>query len=139
MTTDFETHRLWVNQPCDHYFTATDEGAAYLAHWGVPAADITRDRHPHPSGVQPSRRTARSAATRQGLVGDRPVVLQLAGGFGVGPVEQLLPGLLRVETPLEIVVVAGRNEELKARLEQIEAARRGTASRCWASPTRWTN
>src|SRR5262245_8620297 len=28
VTTDFETHRLWVNQPCDHYFTATDEGAA---------------------------------------------------------------------------------------------------------------
>ena len=26
VTTDFETHRLWVNQPCDHYFTATDEG-----------------------------------------------------------------------------------------------------------------
>ncbi len=25
-TTDFDTHRLWVNQPCDHYFTATAEG-----------------------------------------------------------------------------------------------------------------
>src|SRR5205085_1308184 len=35
-TTDFETHRLWVNQPCDHYFTATEEGAKYLQHWGVP-------------------------------------------------------------------------------------------------------
>ena len=38
-TTDFETHRLWVNQPCDRYFTATPEGALYLQHWGVPAAD----------------------------------------------------------------------------------------------------
>src|ERR1044072_9221024 len=28
VTTDFETHRLWVNQPCDYYCTATDEGAA---------------------------------------------------------------------------------------------------------------
>ena len=37
VTTDFETHRLWVNQPCDHYFTATAEGAAYLRYWGVPA------------------------------------------------------------------------------------------------------
>ncbi|HZN68926.1 MAG TPA: hypothetical protein VFB66_26840, partial [Tepidisphaeraceae bacterium] len=36
VTTDFETHRLWVNQPTDHYTTATEEGAAYLAHWGVP-------------------------------------------------------------------------------------------------------
>ena len=35
-TTDFETHRLWVNQPCERYFTATDEGALYLHSWGVP-------------------------------------------------------------------------------------------------------
>ena len=28
VTTDFETHRLWVHQPCDHYFTATEESAA---------------------------------------------------------------------------------------------------------------
>src|SRR5205807_1427378 len=26
VTTDFETHRLWVNQPCERYFTATEEG-----------------------------------------------------------------------------------------------------------------
>ena len=30
VTTDFETHRLWVNQPCERYFTATEEGGAYL-------------------------------------------------------------------------------------------------------------
>src|SRR4051812_17525544 len=36
VTTDFETHRLWVNQPCDHYFAATEEGSRYLHHWGVP-------------------------------------------------------------------------------------------------------
>src|SRR5262245_27186788 len=36
VTTDFETHRLWVNQPCDRYFTATEEGSLYLRHWGVP-------------------------------------------------------------------------------------------------------
>src|SRR5256885_6662547 len=41
VTTDFETHRLWVNPPCDHYTTATDEGAAYLHHWGVPSEDIS--------------------------------------------------------------------------------------------------
>ena len=40
-TTDFETHRLWVNQPCEHYYTATDEGAHYLQHWGIPAAQTT--------------------------------------------------------------------------------------------------
>ncbi len=35
VTTDFETHRLWVNQPCDHYFAATSEGAAALRGTGA--------------------------------------------------------------------------------------------------------
>src|SRR5262249_38477989 len=30
VTTDFATHRMWMQQPCEHYFTATEEGARYL-------------------------------------------------------------------------------------------------------------
>lgn len=117
-TTDFETHRLWVNQPCDRYFTATEEGALNLCHWGVPLADITVTGIPiHPAFSEPKIRD--ECRRRQGLVGGRPVLLQLAGGFGVGPVERLFEGVLQVETPLELVVVAGRNAELKTRLEQI--------------------
>ena len=70
VTTDFETHRLWVNQPCDHYFTATEEGAVNLAQWGVPAADVTVTGIPiHPV-------FSRAAATRrvpgQTRAGGRP-------------------------------------------------------------------
>ena len=28
VTTDFDTHRMWVHSPCEHYFTATEEGRA---------------------------------------------------------------------------------------------------------------
>ena len=123
VTTDFETHRLWVNQPCDHYFTATDEGAAYLRHWGVPAGDVTVTGIPvHPAFSRPKDRA--ECRKKLQLAGDRPVILQLAGGFGVGPIEQLCRGILDVQTPLELLVVAGRNEELKARLEQIQAPSR---------------
>jgi processive 1,2-diacylglycerol beta-glucosyltransferase len=115
VTTDFETHRLWVNQPCDRYFTATEEGAANLEHWGVPAGDIRVTGIPiHPAFSQPKDRG--ECLSRHGLTGDRPVLLQLAGGFGVGPVEQIFQGLLSLETGIELVVVAGRNEELKTRL-----------------------
>src|SRR5215831_6117083 len=54
VTTDFETHRLWVNQPCEHYFTATEQGALYLQSWGVPASDTTTTGIPiHPVFSQP--------------------------------------------------------------------------------------
>ena len=48
--TDFDTHRLWVNQPCDRYFAATDEGAIIsfiggcrrrtLSHWHPGRSDL---------------------------------------------------------------------------------------------------
>jgi processive 1,2-diacylglycerol beta-glucosyltransferase len=47
------------------------------------------------------------------------VILQLAGGFGVGPVEQIYKGLLGIERPLQVVVVAGKNAAAKTKLEKI--------------------
>lgn len=120
VTTDFETHRLWVNQPCERYTTATAEGAAYLHYFGVPAESIVVTGIPiHPVFSRAKDRA--ECLERQGLVGDRPVILQLAGGFGVGPVEKLFRGLLRIETPAEIVVVAGKNEQVKNDLARIAA------------------
>lgn len=126
VTTDFETHRLWVNQPCEHYFTATEEGALYLQSWGVPAGDTTATGIPiHPVFSEPKDRAACLAS--QGLAGDRPLLLQLAGGFGVGPIERLYRAVLDVEVPLEVVVVTGRNAEAKQDLEGIPVPSRHRA------------
>jgi processive 1,2-diacylglycerol beta-glucosyltransferase len=125
-TTDFETHRLWVNQPCDHYFTATEEGAQYLHHWGVPKTDTTAVGIPiHPVFATPKDRKA--CCEKHALKGDRPVVLQVAGGFGVGPIEQIYRALLDVEVPLEVVVIAGKNEAAREQLAGVAAPERHRA------------
>jgi processive 1,2-diacylglycerol beta-glucosyltransferase len=125
VTTDFETHRLWVNDPCDHYTTATPEGAAYLRHWGVKGNISVTGIPIHPVFSQPKDRA--DCLARQGLIGDRPILLQLAGGFGVGPIEKLFGGILSIEIPLEIVVVAGKNEDVKRELEQVAVPSRHRA------------
>jgi processive 1,2-diacylglycerol beta-glucosyltransferase len=118
-TTDFETHRLWVNQPCEHYFTATEEGAEYLQSWGVPQGQSTATGIPiHPVFSEPKDRA--TCLANHGLKGDRPIILQLAGGFGVGPIEKLYRALLSVEMPLEVVAIAGRNEKARGQLEAVE-------------------
>jgi len=126
VTTDFDTHRLWVNQPCDLYFTATEEGAANLRHWGIPDEDIRVTGIPiHPDFSRPKSRA--ECLAKHGLIGDRPIVLQLAGGFGVGPIERIYHGLLSIATPLDIIVVAGRNEELKRQLSMVASPDRHRA------------
>lgn len=119
VTTDFETHRLWVNLPMEKFCTATDEGAAYLQHWGVPQETIAVTGIPiHPAFAKPNDRAA--CLKSQGLIGDRPVVLQLAGGFGVGPIQRIFESILSIEQPLEVVVVAGKNEKVRKQLVGIK-------------------
>lgn len=118
VTTDFAIHRLWVQQPCDHYYTATEEGGRYLAHWGVPQSDITASGIPiHPDFGE--RKDLAECRRELGLREGRPVVLHLSGGFGVGPVAELHRRILEVRVPLEIVVVTGRNQALRGELESL--------------------
>jgi processive 1,2-diacylglycerol beta-glucosyltransferase len=117
VTTDFDTHRLWVNQPCEGYFTATEEGARYLHSFGIPPTDTMVTGIPiHPAFAKPKGRD--ECRVRHGLATGRPVILQLAGGFGVGPVAALFDALTRIEVPSDLVVVAGKNAELKKELEK---------------------
>jgi len=115
VTTDFMAHRMWVQEPCEHFFAACEESAAYLNFWGVPQEGITVSGIPvHPVFSQRKDRT--DCLNALGLRGDRSVVLILSGGFGIGPIEQILQGVLTIEFPLEIVVVCGSNEELRKKL-----------------------
>src|SRR4029079_19663779 len=111
-TTDFETHRLWVNSPCELFFTATTEGALYLQSWGVPAGLTRVTGIPiHPVFAEDKDRA--DCRRRQGLVGDRPVVLQLAGGFGVGPIKRIFEQLLTVERPTEVAAGDARTQGVR--------------------------
>lgn len=123
VTTDFATHRAWKHDPCDHYTTATEEGAAYLASFGADPKRISVTGIPiHPVFAEPKDRT--SCLKKHKLAGDRPIILQLAGGFGVGPIEKLHEALLQIERPIDLVVVCGKNQKLRSRLESLDAPSR---------------
>lgn len=115
VTTDFETHRLWVQQPTERYYTASEEGRQYLVAWGVPHSSVVVTGIP----VGPEFEHALDAADvrrQYGIAVDRPLVLLLSGGFGVGRTETLLDGLLTTAQSVQIMAVAGRNPALQRRL-----------------------
>jgi processive 1,2-diacylglycerol beta-glucosyltransferase len=51
-----------------------------------------------------------------GLRDDLAVLLVLSGGFGMGPVGEIVGEVDKVESPFQIIVVTGRNEELRREL-----------------------
>lgn len=122
VVTDFDAHRLWVNEPCDHYFVATEEAKATLANWKIDAARISVTGIPIHPAFGELKRPAEIRA-KLGVAGDRPVVLQLAGGFGVGPIEDVHRSLLATERPIELVTVTGKNAAAKATLEAVPCPR----------------
>lgn len=118
VTTDFETNSAWITEPCELYTTATEEGALYLELQGVrPGRTRVLGIPIHP--VFSTGKARGECLRRQGLRGDRPVLLQLAGGAGVGRIEALFQALLAVAEPIELVVVTGRNEAAQRRLARI--------------------
>jgi processive 1,2-diacylglycerol beta-glucosyltransferase len=115
VVTDIDAHRFWAQSPCERYFVASEEAALALRRWGAPLDRISVTGIP----IDPvfSRLPSRRASLAEhGLMGNRPVVLQLSGGSGLGPIEEAYDALLRVETPIDLVVVAGRNREARYKL-----------------------
>lgn len=119
VVTDYDAHRIWVHDPTDRYCVAGNLAAASLRGHGVKATSIGITGIP----IDPAFSTPvdREAALKQfGLSGGYPVVVQAAGGHGVGPLEENFRAILASTVPSEIVVVCGRNEAARARLTKIK-------------------
>jgi processive 1,2-diacylglycerol beta-glucosyltransferase len=118
VVTDFDIHANWLCRYCDRYFVALDETGVHLEKLGIPADRITVSGIP----VDPvfARRKDKAVMRRKhGLREDRTTILVSAGGFGVGPVENLITALLDLQHEAQIVAVCGKSEELKRNLEHL--------------------
>jgi processive 1,2-diacylglycerol beta-glucosyltransferase len=115
VVTDFEAHALWMGEAVDLYCVAAEETRARLVARGAVADDVV------PTGIPISAKfacepDAAAVRKRYGLRDDLPILLVLGGGFGMGPVADILAELDKVGQAFQTLVVAGRNEELRREL-----------------------
>jgi processive 1,2-diacylglycerol beta-glucosyltransferase len=118
VVTDYDVHAMWLCRTVDRYYVAIDEAKEYLASIGVPREKILMTGIPvDPLFAAP---VSRSDARKQlGLDATAIVILISAGGYGIGPVEQLVKDLLALQRPWQIVAIAGKSDKTKKRLEEI--------------------
>jgi processive 1,2-diacylglycerol beta-glucosyltransferase len=115
IVTDFEAHALWMEPNVDLYCVAAEETKARLVARGAEASQVLATGIP--IAAKFSGRIDTAAVRKQfGLRDDMPILLVLGGGFGMGPVAEILAGLDQVKQPFQTLVVAGRNEELRREL-----------------------
>ncbi|MFN7971818.1 MAG: glycosyltransferase [Acidobacteriota bacterium] len=112
VVTDFDVHAMWLCHHYEHYFVALPETATHLEKLGIPRERVTVSGIPiDPAFAVP--RDRREMRARHGFPIEPPLLLVSAGGFGMGATERIFRGLLDLEHEATIVVVCGRNEELR--------------------------
>jgi processive 1,2-diacylglycerol beta-glucosyltransferase len=118
VVTDYDVHAMWLCRTVDRYYVAIQESAEYLAGIGVPREKLRVTGIPIDPLFEVA--VARYEARRKfGLSPDARVLLISAGGYGIGPVEQLVHDLLALNRPWQIVAIAGKAEKLKKNLERL--------------------
>jgi len=118
VVTDYDVHALWLCRTVDRYYVAMQESLEYLANIGVPREKLYVTGIPIDPLFEKSV-SAADARKKLSLTASEPVLLLSAGGYGVGPLEQLVKDLLGMQRPWQIVAIAGKSEPLKKRLEAL--------------------
>ncbi|MEW6159643.1 MAG: glycosyltransferase [Verrucomicrobiota bacterium] len=115
--TDFEAHALWMEPCVDLYCVAAEETKARLVARGIEADRVCVTGIPVAEKFS-AKVDVRAVRRQYELKSEEPTLLVLSGGFGMGPVAEILDQIDRVPRPVQVLVVTGRNEALRDQLLQ---------------------
>lgn len=117
-------HRAWFAPQVDACLVPTERACRLALSYGMPADKVRVVGLPVAArfGATPGDRNALRAQLGWGR--ERPIVLLVGGGDGIGPLFEIAQAISEARLPCELVVVAGRNQKL---LERLQAA-------CWNLP-----
>lgn len=118
VVTDFEPHRLWQHIGTDGYFVPTDAARDRLIHDGTDPSIV------EVTGIPIQREFSRlpdrgMARRRLRLDRDRPLIVIMGGGLGVGGIDALAQSLLKNPIDAQIAFITGGNRSLRRKLRQM--------------------
>ncbi|HAX61219.1 MAG TPA: hypothetical protein DCX95_01470 [Elusimicrobia bacterium] len=116
VVTDYEAHMFWIYPNADLYIAATEHTKFQLERNGIPAKKIL------PAGIPidpvfSQEKSKNILVKKLGIRKKLKTILVMSGGFGAGPVEDMVKQLQKVNFPLQIMIVTGRNKQLEDKLK----------------------
>lgn len=120
IVTDFAVHAFWIHKNVEGYAVATGEMRDVLANRGIAADRIVVSGIPVDAAFVPQGFDRDALRKKLDLPLDRKVVLLMAGGLGMGPLETMMKAVGNVDDAMCAVVMAGRNQRMRRRV--LEAA-----------------
>lgn len=111
------THAFWYDRRAELVIVPTEAARQRGLIFGVSADKMrvvgmpVAERFARPPGDK------RELRSKLGWPEDRPVVLMVGGGEGMGPLESMALAVEAARLPVAVAVIAGRNQKLKDHLE----------------------
>lgn len=111
------THALWYHRSADLCIVPTEIAYRRALKVGLKPEQVrvvglpVADRFCQPAGDPQEIRA------KLGWPKDRPVILLVGGGEGMGPLEKTARAIATSHLPAALVIITGRNKELRSRLE----------------------
>jgi processive 1,2-diacylglycerol beta-glucosyltransferase len=109
--TDYSVHQMWVYNNVDSYFVATEKMRQDLIQYGFAEKKVKVSGIPIEADFQLLPEQSEALAGL-GLSDEKPVVLIMGGGLGLGGENFALEALEALDMPLQILVAAGQNLSL---------------------------
>jgi processive 1,2-diacylglycerol beta-glucosyltransferase len=118
VVTDFALHAFWIVEEVSAYFVASQEVARELETRGAGVKNIYQTGIPV-DPVFSALPLQSEIRDKLGIARDLPTVLLMSGGYGVGDLTGLVRSFRSVNLEMQLLVVAGKNEQLRDELSQI--------------------
>lgn len=118
VVTDYRLHSWWLAPCTDMYVVGGEDARSDLLRWNVPPENIRILGIP----IEPvfSKKLDKlQIMDKENLKKDIFTVLVVGGGFGVGPIEDIVKTVIQIKKPVQIVVVCGHNKELVSKIEAV--------------------
>jgi len=121
--TDYAPHSFWINDGVDYYIVPSNEAKERFMMKGVPGDNIKVYGIPIRSKF--STQLDKDALTQaMGLDPDVPTILVMGGGQGLGPIRSVVKALMKIDMPLQMIVLTGINKKLMKWLGKQDAKKR---------------
>jgi processive 1,2-diacylglycerol beta-glucosyltransferase len=120
VVTDYRLHSFWVAKHVDQYVVGSQEAIKDLKAFGVGPSRVKLLGIPvEPDFTRKGNREEMSV--KLGLEKGRLTILVVGGGFGIGPIENIVRALKEINGNIQVMVVAGYNEAVRRKIESLKA------------------
>ena len=115
--TDYAPHSYWIYDTVDYYIAPSEEVKDRFIRKGVPSDRIKVYGIP----ISPKfslKHNKEELAKKFGLNPNRPIILAMGGGQGLGPLNKIVSAFKKIRINSQLAVVAGSNKKLYRKLER---------------------